>query len=194
MKRLVILSVLLTFCFAMTAQHKPLKQINLNDIYISQSGAEKSYNSGSTREIYSSFFHLGSSRVSHYKGIKSPDMGYDAWTINVALDNNDAIALNSYANMNKEFDNFYSGSSALKLEVGETHYEVNIWYYSDISISTTSLRTLMIDINKSIAEHISISGLQGIFIDNIEIIAFSDIDQELWRRAAKDVYNTRKNL
>ena len=173
------------------AQYKPLKRINLSDVYISQSGINKSYNIDCTKDIYSSFFYLNSHRLSHHKGIKDPDLGYDSWTIDLNLDTNKAIALNLYANMQEAFDSFYNGITKLKLCVGETLYEIDTWYYSEAS---STHRTLMMDITKPITKHISISGLQGIYVDNIEIIAFSDIEQELWRRAAKDVYENRKDL
>lgn len=191
MKKLVLLSILLLASVSIRAQHKPLKSIDLNSVYISQSGFEKSYNIGSTKEIYRSYFYLGSHSISHHKGIKDYDLGYDSWRLDFNLENNDAIALNLHTAKSEQFTNFYSGLTYLKIVVGEATYDVKTWYYSE---STPTHRSLMMDINKSITEHISVSGLQGIIVNDIEIIAFSEVEQELWRRAAKDVYDTRKNL
>lgn len=191
MKKFVLLSILLLASASMHAQHRPLKSIDLNSVYISQSGFEKSYNIGKTREIYKSYFYLGSHSISHQKGIKDYDLGYDSWNVDFVLDNNEAIALNIYTAKSEQSTNFYAGLTHLKIVVGEATYDVNTWYYSEV---TSTHRYLMMDINKSIAEHISVSGLQGIIVNNIEIIAFSEIEQELWKRAAKDVYDTRKNL
>lgn len=193
MKKFIYLLSFLFLLFGTCAyaQHKPLKPIELNSVYISQSGAEKSYNIGKTREIYKSYFYLGSHSISHQKGIKDYDLGYESWNVDFVLDNNEAIALNIYTAKSEQFTNFHAGLTCLKIVVGEATYDVNTWYYSE---ATSTHRYLMMDINKSIAEHISVSGLQGIIVNNIEIIAFSEIEQELWKRAAKDVYDTLKNL
>lgn len=191
MKKLVLISLLFLASISIYAQHKPLKYIDLNSVYISQSGFEKSYNIGSTREIYRSYFYLGSHSISHQKGIKDYDLGYDSWTIDIVMDNNEAIALNLYTAKSEQLTDFYAGLTYLKIVVGEATYDVKTWYYTE---SVPERRALLMDINKTIAEHISISGLQGIIVNDIEIIAFSEIEQELWRRAAKDVYDTRKNL
>lgn len=189
MKRICILFVLLFSLFATShAQHKALKHIELSDVYISQSGSEKSYNIGNTKEIYSSYFYLGQKRIEHQKGVKDYDLGYDLWCIQMRLDSYEAIAIELYSTMEEAIGGLYSGTSELIISVGGQKYNINSWYY------TKSDRYLMLDINKNISQHISVSGLQGIETSEIEIIAFTDIEQELWRRAAKDVYETRNNM
>ena len=190
MKKFIILSLLFAISITTSAQHKPLKQIKLPDIYISNTGAEKTYNTENTREIYSAYFYTLRNSIAHHKGIRDYDLGYDAWVLNVGLDTDEAIALNSHALMNENISDFFTGVDKLKISVGESIYTIDCWYYS----SMNRYYRLMLDINKFIAKHISISGLQGIISDDIEIIAFSEIEQELWRRAANDVYETRKNL
>lgn len=187
--RNVITIIILLIGVCTHAQHKPLKHIDLNSVYISQSGAEKSYNTGNTREIYGSYFYLGRNRISHHKGIQSPDLGYDLWEITTRIDADEAIALELYTVQEKLSSDFYSGLTKLSIVVGESIYGIANWYYSEI----LGNYTLMIDIDKNLTKHISISGLQGIYANGIEIIAFSDIEQELWRRAAKDVYDIRKD-
>lgn len=186
-KALIIISAIL-LCSTAFAQHKELKAIDLDPVYISQSGSSKSNNIGNTRESYSSHFYVGTCFIQHQKGIQDPDIGYDVWTINASLDYKEKIALELYATKKEEFHKFYSGTSLLHISVGGTIYEISSWYYSESS------STIMLDINKEICKHISISGLQSVLAKEIGIIAFSDIDQELWRRAAFDVYTTRKDL
>ena len=188
MKRIVFLLIALSMSMVVFAQHKPLKQIELKDAYLSRSGSGKSYNTGNTREIYTAYFNLGHNSIGHHKGIKDYDLGYDAWVIDIHLNPTDAVALNLYATMEESFSKFYVGTAPLCISVGGAIYEIATWYYSDTGFA------LMMDINKLIAQHISISGFQGILVGDVEIIAFSDIDQEQWRRAAKEVYETRKNL
>lgn len=188
MKRIILLLIALSMSIVTLAQHKPLKKIELKDTYLSQSGSNKSYNTGSTKEIYSAHFNLGHYYIEHQKGIKDYDLGYDAWVIGIHLDPLDAVALNLYATMEESFSKFYIGTAPLCISVGGTIYEITTWYYSETGSG------LMMDINKPIAQHISISGFQGIYVGDLEIIAFSDIDQEQWRRSAKDVYETRKHL
>lgn len=190
MKKLILISLLLLASVSIYAQHKPLKSIDLNSVYISQSGADKTYNIGNTREIYTAYFYSYRNSVAHHKGIKDYDLGYDLWSLNIRLDTDEAIALNSYALMTESSSKFYTGKDKLKISIGESTYTIDNWYYSELG----GQYHLMIDINKSITNHISISGFQGIIAHNVEIIAFSDIEQELWRRAAKDVYDTRRNL
>ena len=191
MKKFIYLlsSLFLLFGTCAYAQHKPLKPIVLNSVYISQSGAEKSYNLGNTREIYASYFYLGKNRVSHHKGIQSPDLGYNLWEITTQIDTDEAIALELYTVKKEQFSDFYSGITQLSIVVGESTYKIANWYYSE----NLGRQAIMIDIDKNIANHISISGLQGICCNGIEIIAFSEIEQELWRRTAKDVYDTCKD-
>jgi hypothetical protein len=187
MKKILII-ILLANCIMAYAQYKPLKSIIIDDVYISQSGSTKSYNIGNTRETYTSYFNLGFKAIEHQKGIKDYDLGYDRWGISARLDNDDTIALEAYTKSEEALGGLHLGTSILKIFVGGTMYQVTTWYYSPGD------RYLMMDISKSITEHISISGLQGIYANDIEIIAYPEIEQELWRRAAKDVYSTRKNL
>lgn len=188
MKKLITILFLLIGACAY-AQHEPLKYIDLHNTYISQSGAEKSYNIGNTREIYGSFFYLGRNRISHHKGIKSPDLEYNLWEIKTDIDNDEAIAVELYTVKEETFSNFYTGLTHLSILVGDTIYKSPRWHYSE----TLGRHSLMIDIDENITKHISISGLQGIYVNGVEIISYSEIEQELWRRAAEDVYNTRKD-
>lgn len=180
MKRFIV-ALLLTNCLALQAQHRPLKNINIADAYLSQSGSEKSYNTGNTREIYAAYFYLGKYRIEHQKGIKDYDLGYDLWSVSMRLDSEDAIAIESYASMEEGIGGLYRGKTILKVSVGESVYSADKWYYSP------EHSYLTIDLSKPIAEHISISGFQAINVDNIEIIHFTDIEQGLWQRSAKDV-------
>lgn len=188
MKKIITIIFLLIGACAY-AQHKPLKHIELNSVYISQSGAEKSYNIGNTREIYASHFYNGKNRISHHKGIDSYDLGYELWDISTQIDVDEQIALKLYTSKKEVTSGFYSGITPLSIVVGESTYKIANWYYSE----NLGRQAIMIDIDKNITKHISISGLQGICCNGIEIIAFSEIEQELWRRAAKDVYDTRKD-
>lgn len=188
MKKIITIIFLLIGASAY-AQHKPLKPIELNSVYISQSGAKKSYNIGNTREIYASHFYLGKNRVSHHKGIQSPDLGYNLWEITTQIDTDEAIALELYTVKKEQFSDFYSGITQLSIVVGESTYEISNWFYTELH----GEHSLMMDIDKNITKHISISGLQGISSNGVEIIAFSEIEQELWRRAAKEVYDTCKD-
>lgn len=190
MKKIILLSILLLASVSMHAQHKPLKQINIHDIYLSGVGGTKTYNSGNTQEIYTVYFYHHRNSVAHYKGIKDPDLNYDLWSLTVDIDLDEAIALLAHALMKESSSDFWVGLGNLKIAVGESTYTIDKWYYSELM----GQHRLLIDINKSIAHHIGISGLQGIIVGDIEIIALSEIEQELWRRSAKDVYETRKNL
>lgn len=187
-RHITLLLIAMISCISVQAQHNPLKNVKIADFYISQSGSEKSYNIGNTREIYSSYFHLGSNRVEHHRGIKDYDIGYDLWTIHLRLTSNEAIAVETYTNSKEELGGLRLGQSPLYIIVGGVRYAIKKWYYSP------NYRNLMVDISKPIAEHMAISGLQAVCADDIGIISFNDIDQELWRRAAKDVYEQRKHL
>lgn len=189
MKRLITLTALIACSLTMSAQHKLLKQINIHDIYLNGVGASKTYNIGSTQETYTAYFYDHRNSIYHTKGIKAPDLGYDSWSLNVEIDLDEAIALLAHALMKESSSDFWVGLGKIKITVGESTYTIDDWYYSSLKG-----HRLLIEINKSIAHHIGISGLQGIMVGDIEIIALSEIEQELWRRSAKDVYETRKNL
>ena len=180
MKRLVIIYFLLN-CSLLQAQQKPLKNISIADIYLSQTGSEKSYNIGCTREIYDAYFYSGRYRIEHQVGIKDYDLGYDSWSTLMRLDSEDAMAIESYTYMDDEIGGLFRGKTELKILVGDSLYSLKTWYYSPES------RYLMLDININIAKHISISGFQAIAVNSTGIIFFTDIEQELWRRSAIDV-------
>lgn len=186
MKKFIIILLLLMEANAY-AQHNPLKHINLHSVYIAQSGSEKYYNIGNTRDIYASHFYQGRNRISHHKGIQSPDLGYNLWEISTVIDTDEAIAIELYTTKEETFSGFYTGQTQISILVGSTLYKSPKWHYSE----TPGHYSLMIDIDQNITKHISISGLQGIYVNGIEIISYSEIEQELWRRAALDVYNMR---
>lgn len=185
-KIIVLLCTLISTC--VYAQHVPLKHIDVADNYATRIKLDNSYNFTNTIEICSASFALASKKISHEKGIKYPDQDYNLWNISLRLDSNQATALKSNAKLQDGLGNLSIGVSKLLLVIGESKYNISTWYYASEN------NHLMIDVTKNIAEHISISGFQAIFVEGHEVAPFNDIEQELWRRAAKEVYDKRKHL
>lgn len=170
------------------AQHIPLRHIEVPDNYATQIRTETTDNFSNTIETFTAYFGLGSKRFSHEKGTSYPDFEHNNWSVYVNLNTEQDEILKTHAKMQEGFTDFYTGISTIQVNIGEKQYSISTWYYSAKS------KSLMIDINKSIAEHMSVSGFQGIYTSHKEITRFSDVEQELWRRAAKTVYDKRKNL
>lgn len=185
-KVITLMSILISTCIY--AQHVPLKHIDVADNYATKIQLDNSYNFTNTIEICSASFALASYKISHEKGVKYPDQDYNLWNISLRLDSDESAALKSKAKMQDGLGNLSVGISKLLLVIGESKYNISTWYYSSDN------NYLMIDVTKNIAEHISISGFQSIFVENHEVVPFNDIEQELWRRSAKEVYNRRKHL
>lgn len=170
------------------AQHAPLKHVDVPDNYATKINVDKSYNFTNTIDICTASFSLASKKIYHEKGIKYPDLDYNSWCISLRLDSEASTQLNDKAQMQDGLGNLSVGISKITLIIGESKYSINTWYYAGDN------KHLMIDINKNITEHISISGFQGLYVNDHLIVKFNDIEQELWRRAAKEVYSLRKDL
>lgn len=187
MKKVILI---LSFIISLNlhAQHTPLKHVDVPDTYATQIKVDYSHNFTNTIEICTASFSLASKKIYHEKGIKHPDLDYNSWCIYLRLDSEASIQLTDKAKMQEGFGNLSIGASKMTLIIGESQYSINTWYYAGDN------KQLMIDINKNITEHISISGFQGLYVNEHLIKKFDDVDQELWRRAAKEVYSLRKNL
>lgn len=187
MKKIITIIFLLIGACAY-AQHKPLKHIELNKASLAQSGAKKVFNDGLTIEAYTAYFYSERNHIKYNEDLTSGKK----WQIMTLIDSDEIFALKNYTSMSNPLSSspdFYDGDSKLTILVGESAYEIEDWYFGEHPVYPL----LHITINKEITEHISISGFQGIGSNGIEIIAFSEIEQELWRRTAKDVYDTCKD-
>lgn len=187
MKKIFVIAGLILSMTAY-AQYTPLRHIEVPDNYGTQIRTEISDNISNTIETFTAHFGIGSKRFNHEKGTSYPDFERNNWNVSIKLNSEQDEILRAHAKMEEGFTRFYTGTSTIQINVGEKQYNITTWYYAADS------KSLMIDINKTIAEHISVSGFQGIYSSYKEILRFSDIEQELWRRAAKTVYDKRKNL
>lgn len=185
MKRIIVIICVL-FSINTYAQHTPLKHIEVPDFPTNKVNTEERFNFSETVNTYTAHCLFLNQQVLHEKGIKYPDIGYDLWSIAMMLDNDEISTIKSMADMSKGIGDLLVGVTPLTVSIGESKYTIKSWYLSS--------RQLMMDLNKDIIEHISISGLQSISVRTKSCLQYNDIQQELWRRCAKEVYDKRKNL
>ena len=185
MKRIILLLSILITSTAI-AQHKPLKQIEVSDFPTNKVSVDNRNNFTNTTNTYSASSLLMRLKVSHEKGIKYPAREDDFWELSVRLDETEQSKLKTMAKIEAGFGDLLVGVDPLILYIGESKYTIRGWYLGD--------KYLMIDINKALTEHISISGFQSIYVGNSAFIQFGDTEQELWRRCALEVYKNRKHL
>lgn len=175
------------FCLSAYAQHKPLKEVQVGDYPGCKVRTSLHNNFANTTETYAAAFELGAQRVSHEIGIKHPDLGYNLWGISTSLDSKEDLTIRIKAKMNNG-----CGGSVIYIVIGEKTYAITSWYYA------ANNRHLLIDLSKEQIEHMSISGFQAIYLNEVSddtlLLSYSDVSQELWRRCAKEVYNKRKYL
>ena len=189
MKKFFIIVSILICSQIINAQHIPLRHIEVPDTFKTRLRFENYNNSDHTKDIYSVSFDLPSKSITHEKGIEWPHFEHDLWHISVILDSEQSNLLTTVAKMQEELGGLlFKGISEIYITVGESKYNVSSWYYFPDS------KQLDLDITKSITEHISISGFQGIYCQYKDIVRFSDIEQELWRRSATEIFNKRKQL
>ena len=184
-KFITLLSILISA--SVFAQHTPLKHIEVGDYPSCKVKTELRKNITETTETYSASFALYSNIVSHEKGIKYPALEDNIWGIKTNLDSKQDVTIRIKTKMNDGW-----GQSKIYVAIGECNYLVSSWYYS------ADYKHLYLDLNKSQIEHMSISGFQGIYLNEVKeenlIVSYSDVCQELWRRCAKEVYDKRKHL
>ena len=186
MKRIITLVCLLVSisCFA---QHIPLKHITVGDYPGCKINTSTRKNMTETIETFSASFALGSEYVYHEKGIKHPNLNDNIWGIKTSLDNKQDLTIRIKTQMNNGW-----GLSKIYVAIGDSKYIVGSWFYSE------DYKHLYLDLNKAQIEHMSISGFQGIYINEVKeenlLIPYSDVSQELWRRCAKLVHDNRKHL
>ena len=193
MKKLAFLIGLLISTSAL-AQHIPLKDITVGDYPACKIHTNNSNNITNTTNTYSASFGIGTKKISHEKGIKYPDLDYNCWSINISLNSSENTKLRNLANMRDGLGDLMVGISPLLLKIGESIYNIKSWYLS----SYGEHNYLMIDTTKQIIEHISISGFQGLYVNEVndfkEVAKYSDVSQELWHRCAEEVYQKRKDF
>lgn len=181
MKRLLLLMIML-ICTSAYGQHRPLKHIEVNESNVVYQLHKKCENNiTASVNTYSASSLLVRLQVSHELGIKYYDRLVNDWLVQLRLRDNELAKIKSLATFLNDF-----GIEPLTLKIGESSYTVKKWYLGN--------EYLIIDINKSIAEHISISGFQSINFNGQSFVAFEELEQEMWRRCAKDVYENRKHL
>lgn len=183
MKRFILLLSILITSTAI-AQHKPLKHIEISDFPTNKVSVSNKYNYSGTINTYSASSLLRRIDVSHEKGIKYPDTDYNSWLLTIRLYNAEETKLKQMAKTKAGLGDLIVGVDPIVLYIGESKYSISNWYLGTAF--------LMIDVNKSKTEHISISGFQGIYIKGQCFIQFDDTEQELWRRCASEVYSERK--
>lgn len=185
MKRLFFIALSLLICVGTYAQHKPLKHIEIKESAITQVRTENRNNYTNTINTYSASALL-SLRVSHEKGIKYPELDYELWSASYNVNDDKVSLLKSMAKLSEGFGGLLIGATPMTLSIGESNYIIDSWYLGT--------QQIMIDLNKTIIEHISVSGLQSIRFGSSCYVEFGDTEQELWRRCAKEVFDKRKHL
>lgn len=186
MKKLILLSLFFLVSVSIYAQHKPLTDIVIPTDPDNQIKTEHKIDK---KDIYEAFWGYPTRRISHNLGIEMPFINHNSWEITIALKPSESLSLISNAKTQDDYG-LTKGITKLYIMIGESAYAIENWYYFDYIDNFL----LTIEINKSIVEHISISGIQSIYCDTKNFIWFSDIEQVLWSKVAKTVYDKRKNL
>lgn len=185
MKRFITLLCSL-ICIQGYAQHMPLKPIEVPDFPTNKVYVDARNNITNTINTYAASSLLGKLRVSHEIGLKYPYEDYFLWSISIDINNNERNQIISNAKTLQLSENFITGESGLFLEIGGERYRIFTWCIINNS--------LMIDTSSIAIEHISISGLQKVYYCTEKAIEFNELEQELWRRCAKEVHDKRKHL
>lgn len=189
MKKILIALICTILCFSAHAQHVPLKHIEVPDFPTTQIRKDYSNNFAKTINTYSAIFSF-TWCFRHEVGYKEPDLDYNVWGLSLVLDQKQDLTLRIKAKAEQGLGDLLQGAAPLYLTVGGKHYVINTWYYA------TGNKRLMLDFEKNIVEHVSVSGLQGIYTETVseenKIIVFNEVQQELWRRSAEEVYSKRK--
>ena len=189
MKKILITIAFLIVACVSYAQHLPLKHIEVGDYPTTEIRKSFSNNFANTINPYSAKFCF-TWGIYHEVGFKDPDLNFCTWGLEMNLNTKQDLTLKIKASTTQGFGDLLQGVKPLYLSVGETTYPVRTWYYA------TDSKHLMLDFYKGIVEHISISGLQGIYVnipsEDSQLIKFTDVEQELWRRSAEEVYSKRK--